>query len=239
MTKEEAKLVLDNARPQTKEIDRQFYDDEDLNNALNMAIKALEQQPCDDCVSRADARHLIAESFRKNLLGITFNKMFETLYKGIDELPPVTPTMSSSDDCIARQPLIDNWNCCADMLMGEGDSAIVMDWIFDAPPVTPTRRWIPVSESLPKENGLYQCTVILNDLPRTMELFYKNGKWLDNRRINMFDTYDIYGYGNTKEKHKLSYQELISEFEWNQVIIAWQPLPRPYEEKRGNSDGRN
>ena len=44
MTKEEAKLVLDNARPQTKEIDRQFYDDEDLNNALDMAIKALEQQ---------------------------------------------------------------------------------------------------------------------------------------------------------------------------------------------------
>lgn len=44
MTKEEAKLVLDNARPQTKEIDRQFYDDEDLNNALDMAIKALEQE---------------------------------------------------------------------------------------------------------------------------------------------------------------------------------------------------
>ena len=44
MTKEEAKLVLENARPQTKEIDRQFYDDEDLNNAIDMAINALEQQ---------------------------------------------------------------------------------------------------------------------------------------------------------------------------------------------------
>ena len=41
MTREEAKLVLDNARPQTEEIDKQFYDDEDLNNALDMAIKAL------------------------------------------------------------------------------------------------------------------------------------------------------------------------------------------------------
>lgn len=47
MTKEEAKLVLDNARPQIKEIDRQFYDDEDLNNALDMAIKALEQPTMD------------------------------------------------------------------------------------------------------------------------------------------------------------------------------------------------
>lgn len=92
----------------------------------------------------------------------------------------------------------------------------------------PANDWIPVSERLPEDNGWYQCTVILNDLPRTMELFYKNGKWLDNRRINMFDTYDIFGYGNTKEKHKLSYQELISEFEWSQVVIAWKPLSQPY-----------
>lgn len=44
-----------------------------------------------DCILRADARHLIAETFRKNLLGMTFNKMFETLYKGIDDLSSVTP----------------------------------------------------------------------------------------------------------------------------------------------------
>ena len=51
-----------------------------------------------------------------------------------------------SEDCIARQPLIDNWNSCADMLMGEGDSEVVMGWIFDAPPVTPVRKagkWTP------------------------------------------------------------------------------------------------
>ena len=42
MTREEAMLVLDHARPQTAEIERQFYDDEDLNAALDMAIKALE-----------------------------------------------------------------------------------------------------------------------------------------------------------------------------------------------------
>lgn len=51
MTKEEATLILDHARPQTAEIDRRFYDDEDLNNALDMAIKALEQEPCEDVVA--------------------------------------------------------------------------------------------------------------------------------------------------------------------------------------------
>lgn len=96
-------------------------------------------------------------------------------------------------------------------------------------------EWIPVSERLPKENGWYQCTVTENDVSWTMDLFYKNGKWLDNRRIDMFNTYDMYGYGNTIEKHKLSYQELISEFEWNQVVIAWMPLSKPYiySRKRG------
>jgi hypothetical protein len=59
-------------------------------------------------------------------------------YKRLKEQQP-------SEDCIARQPLIERWNCCADMLLEEGDSAIVMKWIFDAPPVTPTHKkgkWI-------------------------------------------------------------------------------------------------
>lgn len=90
-------------------------------------------------------------------------------------------------------------------------------------------KWIPVSERLPKENGWYQCTIISNDLPQTMELFYKNGKWLDNRRIDMFNIYDIYGYGNTEEKHKLSYQELISEFDWTKKVVAWMSSPEPYK----------
>lgn len=90
------------------------------------------------------------------------------------------------------------------------------------------QRWIPVSERLPGDNGWYQCTVILDDLSLTMDLFYKNGKWLDNRRISMYNIYDIYGYGNTTEKHKLSYQELISEFDWTKNVIAWMLLPKSY-----------
>ena len=90
-------------------------------------------------------------------------------------------------------------------------------------------RWIPINKKSPEENGWYQCTVVLDNLSLTMDLYYKNGKWLDNRRINMFDTYDIFGYGNTTEMHKLSYQELISEFEWNQVVVAWKPLSQPYK----------
>lgn len=44
MTNEEASFILAN-------IDRRVCDDE-LSDALDMAIKALEAQPCEDCISR-------------------------------------------------------------------------------------------------------------------------------------------------------------------------------------------
>lgn len=56
----------------------------------------LQQNVSEDCVSRADARHFITESFRKNLLGMTFDKMFKTLYKGINDLSPVIPIISKN-----------------------------------------------------------------------------------------------------------------------------------------------
>lgn len=108
------------------------------------------------------------------------------------------------------------------------DCRQLADWLKELKKLKELIRWVPISERTPEENGWYECTVVSNDLPRTMELFYKNGKWLDNRRIDMFNLYDIYGYGNTNEKHKLSYQE-ISEFEWTENVIAWQPLSNPYK----------
>ena len=99
MTKEEAKLILDNARPQTKEIDRQFYDDEDLNNALNMAIKALEQQS-DDCVSRAAVFETIDDCNSDGLKGIFCSYDDGERFKEyIKKLPPVTPTHGTCKDC--------------------------------------------------------------------------------------------------------------------------------------------
>lgn len=73
--------------------------------------KRLLEQQSEDCVSRADVRHLIAESFEKNLLGMT-NKMFETLYKGIDELPPVTPTQSTCKNCEYMKKDKFGHHCC-------------------------------------------------------------------------------------------------------------------------------
>lgn len=128
-----------------------------------------------------------------------------------------------SDDLISRQAAVNA------LCRGEGCGNICRRALECLPSAQPEQRWTPVSEGLPRENGWYQCTVIVNDLPRTTELFYKNDKWLNNQRIGMFNTYDIYGYGHTTEKHKLSYQELISEFDWTENVVAWMPLPDPWK----------
>ena len=87
MTNKEASFILAN-------IDRRVCDDE-LSDALDMAIKALEQQPCDDCISREqakDAMYALCDETR------TFednpwrdNPHIDAIIDGLDDLPSVTP----------------------------------------------------------------------------------------------------------------------------------------------------
>lgn len=85
--REEAKEVLQ------EQIDKygQEYDDEGID-ALEAAIKALEQEPCEDAISR----NAVLMEIDKYLCGVPFDE------KGIDivikELPPVNP-----------QPKIGHW----------------------------------------------------------------------------------------------------------------------------------
>ena len=71
------------------------------------------------------------------------------------------------------------------------------------PPVTPTQRWIPVSERLPEENGFYLATcdgeICGENEPFTGLAEYENGKWVDDE-------------------------------EDYQCVLAWMPLPKPYKE---------
>lgn len=64
--------------------------------AHKMAIKALEQEPTTkndlgvDAISRANVRSLICKIDRKYMFGLS-GKAFQDLYKGIDDMPSVTP----------------------------------------------------------------------------------------------------------------------------------------------------
>jgi hypothetical protein len=135
------------------------------------------------------------------------------------------------NDCISRQAV-------KEQMIKYGFHApdmTVTEFVEDLPPVTPQpkTRWIPVSKKLPKRNNeWYLCTVNLSNFHLvTMDLYFKNGKWLDNRRIDMFNCYEIYGYGFGKsiERHKLDYSELLEDFDWTERVVAWMPLPEPFD----------
>lgn len=74
MTKEEAINQLQDAKDGYKE----YLTDE----ALDTAIKALEQQPCEDCISRAEVLKILEKEEFKG----------DAIYEIEKKLPPVTPT---------------------------------------------------------------------------------------------------------------------------------------------------
>ena len=65
-----------------------------INTALDMAIKALEQKPCEDAISREAVKELFQEG---SVMG-----MYHFL--GIDELPSVTPKKDEWIPCNERLP---------------------------------------------------------------------------------------------------------------------------------------
>ena len=85
MTNEEAIRILDNLKP-TKQ-----YDENDayyIGQALTMAIQALSQEPCEDTISREDARMMLTCEIKD---GMTITKYIEMVDKRLRKLPPVTP----------------------------------------------------------------------------------------------------------------------------------------------------
>ena len=117
---------------------------QEVAQAIDIAIQALEQPTCEDCVSR------------KELLKLYGNRAFELqkthqtdkqlginwCINTLNELPPVTPKISTSDDCVSRTVLIEylvtnlTWY---DNDHEESDiRKVITELINDIPPVTPT-----------------------------------------------------------------------------------------------------
>ena len=95
---------------------------EKTKQALEMAIKALEQQPCEDCISRQALKQKLQEhhDFFVNAYG-SFKDMPHDLKVRVDEItnciaevvnePSVTPRTNlaeTSQDCINRTELTQN-----------------------------------------------------------------------------------------------------------------------------------
>ncbi len=122
----------------------------------------------------------------------------------------------TSDDCVSRAELLKKYEDRFIELQKarQQDKQLGVNWCIntlkDTPPVAPTQKWIPVSERLPEE----ETDVLICNANGDIEI--------------------------SRGSHST---EMKNEFIWYTSgwrfgkVIAWQPLPKPYEEKRGDSDG--
>ncbi len=121
-----------------------------------------------------------------------------------------------NEDCVSRQAILNKIKevCFSEDWLqfrvdngSNGQRDFLINYIEELPSVTPTQRWIPVSERLPnhdeyiKHNGLF----IVSDGNRSYS------EW--------FDIYDKRRFG----------EPTISGFRVDRCVIAWMPLPELYK----------
>lgn len=107
-------------------------------------------------------------------------------------------------------------------------------------------HWRKFPQRKPSISGWYQCTINFefdkkcsNDKEEilyqeyVMDLYWEcgSGKFIDNRVKQIFDVYDVMGYGNNNEYHKLSPND-VHPIDRTKHVVAWRPMPRTYR-KRG------
>jgi len=97
MTREEAIEILEEC---WRYSETYKYTDAEIRESLDMAIKALEQEPCEDCISRKEAlkhSHIEYDDDGEGHRVVYF--------EDIENLPSVTH--QPCDDCISREAAID------------------------------------------------------------------------------------------------------------------------------------
>lgn len=167
-----------------------------------LILELLEQEPCEDAISRADAVKVASGYCHP-----------QNIANELAKLPPVIP--KPCKDAISRQAVIDGINeyfhdeyyqrtsiqNCRDCL--------IEDMIKDMPPVTPkpkTGQWIPVSEGLPKPNeyagDVVKYYLVQNEYEDMLVARYTHSEYWEQ----------IY-------QHKPCADE----------IVAWRPLPESYK----------
>lgn len=126
-----------------------------IKEALHAARKALEQEPCEDAVSR------------KSVITIIQNHWWNCrdIDKLVNELPPVTPQEPNTwslDD--AREDFKHDVYNELDFLPTNEEANRIID-IFDrvTNSIEQEPKWIPVTERLPEEEGFYLVTRRITD----------------------------------------------------------------------------
>ena len=95
-------------------------------------------------------------------------------------------------------------------------------------------RWKPYPKYKPKKKGWYQCSIKYGeeqDEAYVMDLLWddKREAWKDNRRLDVYQTYEVYGWGSNiigqPVKERIWHDNLCERND----VIAFKKLPKIYE----------
>lgn len=172
---------------------------------IQIAIKALEQKPCEDAVSREAVLDIVR--FEESWLSDAKSNNADTdiAFSGIRaqvaKLPPVTKALEPCEDCISREAALDKkWD-----VPYEGKYVQVVDVgdIKELPSVTPKKDgWIPCVERLPKQNEF--------------------------DHVKYYLVQDKYGDMYVACHTRYGWHPIDALFFLNN-IVAWMPLPEKYK----------
>lgn len=206
MTNEEAKEIIEC---------REMIDamSERANEALDKAVEALEQKPCEDAISREYLVEHIKACWNNGRP--MYSPDLSELLSWIDDVPLVQPKPIECEDAISRQAVLDMAITIKtdDYSGNEIMDVVDIDDVKALPPVTPqlkTGRWIPVSERLPKA-GEY-----IGNVPKYYLVQNEYGDMLVARYT-----------------HSEYWEQIYQLQPIGDEIVAWMPLPQSYTEGSG------
>lgn len=139
MTREEAIKKIKSLCHDCVEFPHCVNTDPDCFKALEIAIEALEQDSCEDCISREEVCDYIAEFVNHEYATDREREMVKHIIGGIQHLPSIQPTTKENlvvGDCISRQAVLDLVEDMTDQF-GVEHRVITEGVISMLPPVTP------------------------------------------------------------------------------------------------------
>ena len=117
-------------------------------------------------------------------------------------------------DLISRQWLMECVNEGWIKFDTEKDKNIFIHLVRDfAPSALPKTKWVPVSEKLPKSRGMYIVTRKICDCPDTAPTIMSDECWFGGQNTWHYDNRINHERGRLSD------------------VVAWAPLPKPYEPK--------
>lgn len=180
-----------------------------------LAIKALGQESCKDWYD-VPSEEMTLEQARQAV---------KDLRKKLAEYLEQEP----GEDCVSRKAILDAITKIDDNINMDIYTNEVREIVKELPPVIPAQSWTPIEVREPTqeekeeyltEHGEELCYMVESRMPEDgQEVLVSHGNYV---------TTDVF----------------LEEF-WNfedldiENVEAWMPLPKPYEEKRGNKDGSN